>query len=154
MTLHVDFCALLITATSSSLDTLVLHKKLTLSVTPAPNSWLPLKPLCLSCHLCSSWLSVVESMPRPSVSQRGGLQSAPRYKLIGSQTLQAAAGKVCSQTSSRDKLGNGHFLPGSLYAEPRYIATGQGVLLNHLKYDSLCDSPVGLMNASPFDYQS
>lgn len=81
---------------------------------------------------------------------------------------QITAKKVCTEVSSRKKLGDGHFLPASFALSPGIQLQGRwgkGVLLFWCKklflffsfsffFFPLCYRPMGLRNASLTDYQS
>ena len=64
---------------------------------------------------------------------------------------QAAAGKLCSQTPSRENLGDGHFYLLPLHWAQVYSHCAICPFNNCF---FVCYSPVGLMNASPTDFQS
>lgn len=65
---------------------------------------------------------------------------------------QAEARKLCSQTSSRQKLGYDIFAYFA-YTDLSYKA-GKGGVLHHFKICFVCYITVGFMNASPMDFQN
>ena len=97
--------------------------------------------------------SVCVSMQVLLMSQRGGLQSAPKCRLIKSQILRYKLGKYAVKPLLQRNLKMGIFAY-SLCTEPGCIAT-QGCFCARLKTTSLfAIFPAGFVNASSDYYQS
>lgn len=112
---------------------------------PSLCSWLFLKHFWLSkLAFCSQWLSVVESVPRPTSISKGRITFSTEMQTSWKLDSQEAAGKVCSEATSREM---GIFVC-SLWSGPKYIFGERGApepINNFFIYYS----PVGLLITSP-----
>lgn len=95
---------------------------------PSLCSWLFLKHFWLSKLVsCSQWLSVVESVPRPTSISKGRITFSTEMQTSWKLDSQEAAGKVCSEATSREMA----FLYVPSEVGPS-IYSGRGVLLSPL----------------------
>lgn len=66
---------------------------------------------------------------------------------------ESAACKVCSQSSFRQRLGDGHFLPAFFVLSPgRMAVANTGALVNNCYF--VCCGSVKFMNTSLIGFQS
>lgn len=115
---------------------------------PNPCSSLLLKPFeSPKLTFCSSWLSVVQSVPRPTGVSKGRFTLSIEMQAGWNLGIQVAPRKVCSQATSREKMGDGHFCLFPLSWAWLYIY-GEEDAPKPIKILLICYSPMKLLNAS------